>query len=48
MGDGKYIHAKIFNPLPHTGAPSECNHVVDATSNEALWRAQIYCMFQNK
>ena len=22
--DGSYIHAKIYNPLPHTGLPSEC------------------------
>ena len=26
VSDGSHIHVKVFKPLPHTGAPAECNH----------------------
>ena len=29
VGDAEFIHAKVFNPLPHTGAPSECQAIAD-------------------
>ena len=24
VGEAEWIHAKVYNPLPHTGLPSEC------------------------
>jgi len=27
VGEGNYIHVKIFKPLPHTGAPAEVKEV---------------------
>jgi cystatin-A/B len=27
VGEGNYIHVKIFRPLPHTGAPAEIKEV---------------------
>ena len=25
VGDNDYVHAQVFVPLPHTGAPPECS-----------------------
>ena len=37
IGDEKYVHVKIFKPLPHTGEPPEVSDViVDQTLESPL------------
>lgn len=36
ISEGVQLHAKVFQPLPHTGAPAECQSVVEGPcENEA-------------
>ena len=31
----EHIHARVFQPLPHTGAPAECQALVEGQSEES-------------